>query len=73
MYHASTVLFPINKILNIDKYFECESQTQVICHFHPLNALFNFAAWVVFCKKFKTKLRHRSQKGANGRNKMIEN
>jgi hypothetical protein len=34
--------------------------------FWPLNALFNFAAWVGFCKKFKSKLRHRPLKGANG-------
>ena len=26
IYHASTVLFPIKKILNIDKYFVCESR-----------------------------------------------
>jgi len=35
--------------------------------FCPLNALFDSAAWVGFCRKFKTKLRHRSQEGANGR------
>ena len=46
---------------------ECESQTQFICHFCPLNSLFNFAAWVGFYKKFKSKLRHRPLKGANGR------
>ena len=26
IYHASTVLFPIKQILNIDKYFVCESR-----------------------------------------------
>ena len=26
IYHASTVLFPIKKKLNIDKYFVCESR-----------------------------------------------
>ena len=37
--------------------------------FCPLNALFNFDARVGFCRKFKTRLRHRSQKGANDRKK----
>ena len=34
---------------------ECESQTQFICHFLTIYALFNFAAWVGFCRTSVTK------------------
>lgn len=62
----------ITQIFRISKV-NVKVKLNIFATFCTLNALFNFAAWVEIDGKFKAKPRHRSQKGANGIKKLIEN